>query len=123
MRRINPHNVLSLLSEKFAAHTPTPVSAGDRLLADGIEQLIEQCMEAPSFDIEMEEILEISGRPKDIDDTDNSKEHVRDQLTEDQLEQALQYYRSTSSHTRPLSSMMNRHKYIKGEHHMQQILR
>jgi hypothetical protein len=89
MRRLNPRNVLKLLSEEFASHVPTPFSVGDRLLADGIAQLIRQCMEAPSFDVEVEEILEISGRPKD--DEDNRKEQIRDPLSEKQLQEALQY--------------------------------
>jgi len=122
MRRLNPRNVLNLLSEEFAAHNATPVSVGDRLLANGIAQLIRQCMEAPSFDVEIEEILEIPGRPKDEEDA-ASKEPVRDPLTEEQLEKGLQYYRSSSTGPRSLSSMMNRLRYIKGQHHIQQILR
>jgi hypothetical protein len=122
MRRLNPRNVLNLLTVEFAAHVPTPVSAGDRALADGILQLIRQCMEAPSFDVEIEEILELSGRPK-ADAAAESKEQVRDPLTEDQLEEALKYYRSSSTGTRLLSAMSNRFRYIKGEHHMRQILR
>jgi hypothetical protein len=122
MRRINPRNIINLLSEEFAAHVSTSTSVGDRLLADGIVQLIHQCMEAPSFDFEIEEILEISGRPKP-DEEDEDTEPVRDPLSESQLKEALQYYRSTASGTRPLSSMMNRHKYIKGKHHIRQIVR
>jgi hypothetical protein len=56
MRRLNPRNILNLLLGEFAAHAQTPVSIGDRLLADGITQLIRQCMEAPSFELEVEEI-------------------------------------------------------------------
>ena len=79
-------------------------------------------MEAPSFDVEIEEVLEISGRPKDEEDAD-SKEQVKDPLTEDQLKEALQYYRSSASGTRLLSAMSNRFRYIKGPHHIQQLLR
>ena len=78
-------------------------------------------MDAPSFDVEMEEILEISGRPRD--ETDNIAGPVRDPLTEEQLKEALQYYRSSSTGTRQLSAMMNRFRYIKGAHHIQQLTR
>jgi hypothetical protein len=122
MRRLNPRNILNLLLGEFAAHAQTPVSIGDRLLADGITQLIRQCMEAPSFELEVEEILEISGRPKDDEDA-GSKEPVRDPLSEEQLEKVLRYYRSTTSGTRPLKSMNNRYKYIKGDNHIRQLLR
>jgi hypothetical protein len=121
MRRINPRNIINLLSEEFAAHVSTSTSVGDRLLADGIVQLIHQCMEAPSFDFEIEEILEISG--PSLMRKMRTPSQVRDPLSESQLKEALQYYRSTASGTRPLSSMMNRHKYIKGKHHIRQIVR
>ena len=42
----NPRNILNLLLAEFATHAPTPVSVGDQLLADGIAQLIRQCMDA-----------------------------------------------------------------------------
>lgn len=122
MSRLNPRNVLNLLLQEFAVHKPTTISVGDRLLADGIAQLVRQCMEAPSFDVEIEEILEVSGRPKD-DDEEHSNDLVRDPLTEAQLAEALQYYRSSSTGTRKLTAMMNRFRYIKGQHHIQQLIR
>ena len=79
-------------------------------------------MDAPSVDIEIEEILDYSGRPKDEEGV-VSKELVKDPLTEDQLKEALQYYRSSASGTRLLSAMMNRFRYIKGPHHIRQMLR
>jgi hypothetical protein len=121
MRRLNPRNILDLLSQEFIAHKTTAISIGDRLLADGIAQLIRQCMEAASFEIEIDEILELSGRPKD--DEDESQEQMRDPLSESQLQEALLYYRSSSTRTRTLSSMMTRHRFIKGQHHIRQMLR
>jgi hypothetical protein len=94
----------------------------DRHLADGIAQIIRQCIESPSFVFEVEEVLEPGDRPADGEGED-SKGRELDLLTEKQLEEALPYYRSTASGTRTVSSMHSRYRYITGEHHIRQLLK
>jgi hypothetical protein len=51
------------------------------------------------------------------------KSHKEDHLSEEQLKSALDYYRSSRTHTRELGAMKHNFRFIKGQHHIQQMLR
>jgi hypothetical protein len=125
MSGINPRNVINLLEEEFGHYQRTATTLNDRLLADGIAQLIRQCVEAPAFSVECEETLELGDGHTEEEELDDGAKRTRevDPLSEEQLEECLQYYRSTKTHTRTLQSMNAKYRYFKGAHHLRQMFR
>jgi hypothetical protein len=123
MRNINPKNIVELIQLEFADYTSSEASHQDRRLASEICELIRTSMSSGGITIESLSSLDVDEETYD----DNSLEgdvipSVKITLTEDQLKQALDFYRSSRTGTRTTASMMNRFRFIKSNAQIHQIL-
>lgn len=130
MKKINPANVLTLLLDDFIDWKPSSTNEEERELAEKLAQILKDAasLRHLGHNTEFELVVdhdESNSVQEDSDDEEKgvNKAFEKDPLSEDQLKQALNYYRSTKSGTRTLASMMKTFRYIKGQHHIRQLLR
>lgn len=131
MNHINPANVIVLLTKEFSAYKATNTTELDLKVAQELGRLIREFVSSYELAIESRIILELDEKivwkeneeSEESDGEDDEDPLFTENLSEHQLEQALAYYRSTSSGTRTISSMNKRYRFIKGPHHIQQLLR
>jgi hypothetical protein len=122
MSRINPRNVLDLVIEDFIDHTPSAITAYDRELAADITRLLKDCTGAGGYVIDREEILEDADSDEESDgEPEQTSERVTFTLPEADLKKGLEFYRSSTTGTRSLSSMAHNTK-IKTQNQLHQML-
>jgi hypothetical protein len=124
MDHFNPANVIALLAKEFPDCSYTDITEKEEKVARKLAALIRECC-SYEMAIDTQVVLELddSHEPEDEFEKEDSddEEATIDQLSDDQLEQALQHYRSTATGTRPLSSMHKKFRFVKGLHHIRQI--
>jgi hypothetical protein len=128
MKNINPTNVLALLSKELAEYPASTVTREDIDFAEVIARVIKQCASSDST-FGTETVLELCDTWCRDDEEEESEPVPGDMsaasgegLSESQLKEALEFYRSSRTGTRILSSMNKKFRFIKGPQHIRQLL-